>query len=98
MTIEDVLEEMWLRFAGELPESSAAPGDVQRWSQETSLTKLSLFDEIAAKLATGFHERSLAFDLCDAIVNAMIEHVYSGFLDDGGPRWPEVFLESVPGL
>ena len=62
--------------------------DVLRWSTESGWSRRQLFDEIAKRLALGFHASELSFEFCDAVVNDLFGPV----TNTSGPK-PEVFWD-----
>jgi len=64
--------------------------DIERWASSTSLSKRDLFNAIGASLAVSYHDHKTNFDFCDMVVNALVRHVYSGFVS-GNEKWPDLF-------
>jgi hypothetical protein len=56
--------EQWPNFASKLKES-----DIARWCDHVGISRADLYDQIALRVACGFHKNELDFTLCDAIVN-----------------------------
>ena len=62
--------------------------DVLRWSTISGWCRRELFDEVAKRLAIGFHASELSFEFCDAVVNDLFGPVSN----TSGPK-PEVFWD-----
>jgi hypothetical protein len=59
-------------FGSELTES-----DIVRWCGYLGKSRADLYDQIALRVARGFHENELDFTLCDAIVNHVHQVIIS---------------------
>jgi hypothetical protein len=50
-----------------------------------------LFNAIGIRIAEGFHRSEFTFDFCDAVVNKMVIHLYSGFVAGIDNAWAVTF-------
>jgi len=55
--------------------SSLTEADVQRWTAQAGVPRAILYDEIAMRLARGFHASELDFTFCDAVINDLFARV-----------------------
>lgn len=62
--------------------------DVLRWSTTSGWSRRQLFNEVAKRLAIGFHDSELSFEFCDAVVNDLFGPV----TNTSGPK-PKVFWD-----
>lgn len=46
--------------------------DVQRWSSLLAVSRSSLYDQLAGRLARGFQSSELTFAFCDAVLNDLL--------------------------
>ena len=61
---------------------------IEQWSHSYGLNRASLYDAIAAELALGFHNGTLDYEFCDAVVNDLVG---IHFEEDNSLFW-QVFL------
>jgi len=93
MTFDEVWAEVLKIYAvrsGERPfyNSRLTGTHIDRWSLSTGISKPSLYDQIAIRVARGYHEREFDFTFCDAVVNHL-----SVLVTDTYPPPPEVFWD-----
>jgi len=71
MILDDVMAELHEKYpdAVSQPPGRLSTIDVERWSRAIGHTTSDLYDQIAARLACGFHTSELTFTFCDAVVN-----------------------------
>jgi hypothetical protein len=74
MILGDVLAELRDRYSPDINQRCPNPkrlttSDVQRWSTATGEARSDLYNQIAARLAFGFHDTEFSFSFCDAVVN-----------------------------
>ena len=74
MILDDVLAELRDRYSEDFNWRFPNPNrltasDVQRWSTATGEARSDLYNQIAVRLAFGFHDSELTFSFCDAVVN-----------------------------
>jgi hypothetical protein len=74
MILSDVLTELRDKYSVDINQGCPNPkrlteSDVQRWSIAMREARSDLYNQIAARLAFGFHDAEFSFSFCDAVVN-----------------------------
>lgn len=92
MLLDDIITELQSKYI-KLRSLDIAEEDIVCWRRSTGLTTVQLLDAIGAQLARGFHDRTLTFEFCDAVVNRMVSYAYEGFLAEGEAGWPKLFWQ-----
>ena len=91
MDISEVISELKAIYKDQLgyphpPGPGLTEADVQRWSSSLGCSRSTLYDQIAAHLARGFHASRLDFCFCDAVVNDLF-----GVITSADERRPDLF-------
>lgn len=89
MTIARIVDELRIRFDNDGEAFAIEEADLDAWQAENGLDRADVLDALGLCLARGFASRTLDFDFCDRVVNAVIWHVW---LDrDDANRRPDLF-------
>ncbi|MAN54929.1 MAG: hypothetical protein CMI50_00435 [Paracoccus sp.] len=90
--ISSVLVEIQRRYAVDWEGQAPTEADLLAWSGGSGQALAHLYDQIATKLAVGYHEKRFSFEFCDEVVN----HLYGMMIGQqaGGspPPWPTLFF------
>ncbi|MBW6400856.1 hypothetical protein KPL78_23545 [Roseomonas sp. HJA6] len=89
MTIARIVDELRIRFDNDGEAFAVEDVDLDAWQAESGLDRGDVLDALGLHLARGFASRTLDFDFCDRVVNAVIWHVWLDRDDEN--RRPDLF-------
>ena len=76
MTIARIVDELRIRFDNDGEAFAIEGDDLDAWQAETGLQRREILDALGLHLARAFADRSLAFNFCGKVVNALLWHVW----------------------
>lgn len=76
MTIARIVDELRIRFDNDGQAFAIEGDDVDAWQAESGLQRGQMLDALGLHLAQAFADRTLDFEFCDAVVNALVWHVW----------------------
>jgi len=92
LDISSVIFEIQRRYAVDWEDQAPTEADLLAWSGGSWLAQALLYDQIAAQLAVGYHEKRYSFEFCDEIVNHLYGIMIGQQAGDSPPPWPKLFI------
>jgi hypothetical protein len=91
LTVPESIFDLQRRYATDWRVQAPTWENIVCWAEDLGLAEDTLYDDIAAELALGYHIGRYSFEFCDAVVNRLYTLMLASQQEAQLRLWPKLF-------